>query len=66
MNLAKRFPELLTTFITEKACEISLDMTKAILDREGIAHCKKCIQRFGLRKANGAYYCQTHWEEANR
>lgn len=42
----------------EKATELSVVGVQKILDREGLAHCAYCVERFGLRKmANGRRVC---------
>jgi hypothetical protein len=56
--------ELLVNFVMERASEVAVGVTMAILDREGIAHCYQCPQRFGLRKVgSNRYACLHHTQE---
>lgn len=62
--VAKQCPEIMHTYITEKASELSVRITMATLDKERIAHCYRCPQRFGIRKVGvGRYACLQHSEE---
>ena len=61
--IIKNSPELLTQYISKRANELALGITMTILDREGIAHCFRCPQRFALKKVGGRYACLKHSQE---
>lgn len=61
--VSKHGKEILIEYLMERASEISIKTTMAILDRERIAHCYVCPQRFQLRKVGRRYACSNHSEE---
>lgn len=61
--VAKHGRELLINYVMEKASEISVKTTMAILTREGIAHCYVCPSRFPLRRVGNRYACHQHLQE---
>jgi hypothetical protein len=63
MFVARRRPELVAGYIIEKANDLAISLTMTILDREGIAHCARCPQRFALRRQGGVYLCLAHSTE---
>ena len=58
--VAARAPEALCRFVHERASGMAVGITMAILDRERIAHCHRCPQRFGLRRHGGLLACLNH------
>lgn len=58
--VSKKCPELLVNFIMEKANEVAVGVTMAVLDRERIGHCKYCPERFSLKKVGLDYVCPHH------
>ena len=58
--VARRRPEMIASHIVERASDLAVSLTMKILDQEGIAHCARCPQRFGLRKEGGHYLCLSH------
>lgn len=62
--VAKYGRELLINFVMERASEMAVGVTMATMDREGLMHCHRCPQRFGLRKVgNNKYACLNHTQE---
>lgn len=61
--VGQRSPEELRGFVMERANEISCGIFIKMMDREGIAHCCLCPQRFGLKKVGRLYACLNHSEE---
>ena len=59
---ATECPELVVAHVLEKATEMGVRATMAILDQERIAHCWRCPERFGLRKMEdrAGYSCGRH------
>lgn len=59
--VAKHNRPMLQGIIMEKASELSVGMMMNMFDREGIRHCFRCPQRFGLRKRGlNLYACNNH------
>ena len=59
-------PELLVGYVQDRANELALQITMSILDKERIAHCHLCPQRFGLRKQAGHWVCSIHQTQEAR
>lgn len=64
--VGKYAPEILIGYVMERASEVAVGVTMAILDQERIAHCYKCPSRFSLRKVGlNRYACLTHTQETH-
>lgn len=61
--IGQRSPKELHDFIMERANDLSVAVVMTTLDREGIAHCALCPQRFGIKKVGRHYACLNHSEE---
>ena len=64
--IVKHAPQILTSFVNERASEVSLQTTMAYLEREGYMHCDFCPTRFGLQKVGKFRVCTAHKEHAEK
>lgn len=58
--------DVFRVYLQEQSLDAALALSMRQMDRDGLLHCAKCTQRFGLKKHGGMRACAKHDEEVRR